>query len=109
MMYDIDRYNCSHFVAEYYAARGITVPSGTRSEWGLRFIRWMRRCFTRVDRPAQDCLVLIKYRGHGSFHVGVYDDGMVTHNHRIGQVIRTPLTLLRAGADISYWAHNGNN
>jgi hypothetical protein len=107
MTYDLETYNCSHFVAEYYAARGLQMPAGAPSAWGYRFIRWMRQHFHAIAEPAQDCLVLVKYRGHGSFHVGVYDDGMMVHNHRIGQVIRTPLPLMRRGADLTYWALNG--
>lgn len=107
--YDIDTYNCSHFVADYYAERGLQMPAGSPSDWGYRFLRWMRKHFHAIEQPQQDCLILVKYLGHNSYHIGVYDCGMMLHNHKVGQVIRTPLALMRQGAELTYWAMNGKN
>lgn len=105
--YDRETYNCSHVVADYYIERlGVTIPSGSPHDWGLRFIRWMRRTHTRVERVRQDCLILVRQRD-GSLHVGVFDDGLVTHGHSVGQVIRSPIALLRG--EITYWEYHGDN
>lgn len=105
-LYDREHYNCSHVVADYYRDRlGVIIPSGAPGAWGLRFIRWMRRTHTEIPQAAQDCLILVKQRD-GSLHVGVWDDGMMLHGHNDGQVIRSPLVLIRG--DISFWRHHGD-
>lgn len=106
--YDREHYNCSHVVAEYYRDRlGIELPSGSPAEWGLRFVKWMRARFTQSPHAVQDCLVLMRGK---TLHVGVYDDYMVMHGHTVGQVIRTPVTLLKPlYQQITYWVYNGND
>ena len=106
-LYDRESYNCSHVVADYYQQRlGVTIPQGSPSDWGLAFIRWMRRNFHTSAVPVQDCLILVRQVG-GSLHVGVWDDGLMLHGHSDGQVIRSPLALVRG--DITFWVYNGND
>ena len=106
-LYDLQNYNCSHVVADYYRDRlGVTIPCGTPEQWGLAFIRWMRSRFTQQPAAVQDCLIVVRQRC-GRLHVGVWDDGMMLHGHSDGQVIRSPLQLVRG--DITFWTYNGDD
>lgn len=106
-LYDRENYNCSHLVADYYLERlGVTIPSGSPQSWGLSFIRWMRRTHQRIPHAEQDCLILVRQRD-GSLHVGVWDTGLMLHAHSDGQVIRSPLALIRG--EITFWRYNGDH
>ena len=80
MEYDIDNYNCAHFVADWYKNKlDIDIP--VINEFGLSFAMWLRRHFTRIDRPEPHSLVIMTNRD-GTLHVGVFYGGMIRHNFK---------------------------
>jgi len=102
--YDNERYNCAHFVAEWYRNLGIEIPTGDVFE--LSFLVWMRRHFTRVPSPVDNTLVLMTIGGDR--HIGVYSDYGVYHNYKIGNshgsVVHWDLgVILRTYDEVSYW------
>lgn len=81
--YDIDNYNCAHFVAEVWKEEtgndirenlaGYLEPSGAR-----RVSMSQRRAFKRLERPCSPCVVL--FQSHRiAPHVGIYLRGRVLH------------------------------
>lgn len=73
-------YNCANFVAEWYSSRlGIEIP--VIDEFGRSFLVWMRKHFVDIDKPENDCLVLM-VNLDGTYHVGVYHDHGVYHNFK---------------------------
>ena len=105
--YHIVEYNCSHVVADYYKSRfNVTLPAGHPDNWGMRFMLFMRRRFSRIEKQEQDCLIVVKQR-NGRLHVGVWDSGMMLHGHNDGQVIRSPLALITG--ELSFWRYHGDN
>lgn len=98
-------YNCAHFVSDYYAGLGIVIP--VVNEFDTSFIVWMRRHFTRIDRPEEHALVLM-VTDAGLYHVGVFHDWKVWHNYKppvgSGSVIACELSaILRNYTKVSYW------
>lgn len=108
--YDINEWNCTHEVAEYYKLRGypVNITPVERNQWGLTFVKWMRKRFNEIDRPEQDCLITMKHKA-GGLHVGVWDRGMVHHCYEpndksIGQTIRSPLPRVKIEyKEIRFW------
>lgn len=75
-----DGYNCANFVSDWYRERlGVEIP--VINEFSRSFLVWMRRNFTDVSVPFDNCLVLM-VNGDDSYHVGVYHDGGVWHNFK---------------------------
>lgn len=75
-----DRYNCANFVSEWYRDKlGIEIP--VINEFSRSFLVWMRRNFTDITTPENNCLVLM-ITNEGTYHVGVYESGGVWHNFR---------------------------
>ena len=78
--YRRDGYNCANFVSDWYRDRlGITIP--VVNEFGRSFLVWMRKNFTDISLPEDNCLVLM-INLDGSYHVGVYHQGFVHHNFK---------------------------
>lgn len=108
--YDIDNWNCTHEVAEYYQLRGydINIDPVDSKRWGLKFVRWMRERFIEISKPEQDCLITMKHK-LGGLHVGVWDRGMVHHCYEpndktIGQTIRSPLSRVKVEyKEVRFW------
>lgn len=109
--YDIDRWNCTHEVSQWYMLNGYPhlLKSVQGKDWDISFVRWMRKRFIPVDIPEQGALVLMKNRYSGGLHVGVWDNNMVHHcyqppgNHP-GQTIRSPLGIIKtAHKEITFW------
>ncbi len=74
------KYNCAHFVAEWYETRlNIQIP--IINEFSLSFVMWLRRKFTHINKPENNCLVLM-VNNDGSYHIGVYYDYGVYHNFK---------------------------
>lgn len=116
-LYDIDHWNCTHEVSQWYALHGYTTPVKfvSSAEWDSKFIIWMRRNFTPVNKPEQGSLVVMRNKYTGGLHVGVWDNGMVHHCYQPstggpGQTIRSPVHLLKCNHVIlKYGKHNGTN
>jgi hypothetical protein len=103
--YSRDNYNCAHFVADWYAKKlGVIIPVTNLFE--LSFVHWMRRNFTRIDKPVDNCLVYMKQ--DGCTHIGVYSDYGVYHNYKRGNakgaVVHWQLGVVnRNYKKVSYW------
>lgn len=109
--YHPERWNCTHEVSQWYSIHGYTdIPDPVApNEWDLRFVRWMRKRFTPVEKPSTGCLVLMTNKFSGGKHVGVWDNGMVHHCFQppfgVGQTIRSPMSLIRAQhINITFWS-----
>ncbi|UVX30806.1 hypothetical protein S10a_00094 [Klebsiella phage VLCpiS10a] len=109
--YDVDKWNCTHEVSQWYRLNNYPhqLQSVNSSEWGVSFVRWMRKRFTPLVKPEQGALVLMKNRCSGGLHVGVWDNGMVHHCYQPpgntpGQTIRTPLSIIKCShKDVTFW------
>lgn len=78
--YTKHNYNCANFVSDWYRERlGIDIP--VVNEFDRSFIVWMRKNFTGIKQPLNDCLVLMVNQD-GSYHIGVYYDYGVYHNFK---------------------------
>lgn len=112
--YDIDHWNCTHEVAEWYELNGFgnVLRSVDRNKWDIHFVRWMRKRFIEINQPEQSCLITMKHRV-GGLHVGVWDCGMIHHCYEpndktIGQTIRSPLSHVKIEyKEIRYWRYTG--
>lgn len=113
--YDIDTWNCTHEVAQWYAINGYpgAVEPVSSLHWDSRFVLWMRRHFTPIENTEQGALVVMRNKYSGGLHVGVWDRGMVHHCFQPltggpGQTIRSPLCLLKSNHVIlRYGRYNG--
>lgn len=103
--YDYYRYNCAHFVADWYNQKlGITIPTDNCFE--LSFARWLRKHFVQIDKPQDHCIVHMQ--DVKLSHVGVYSDYGVYHNWKPtngkGSVVHSTLTRIRKSyAKVTYW------
>lgn len=108
--YENERYNCAHFVADWYRDLGIDIP--TEGVFELSFLVWMRRHFTQVTTPEENTLVLMTTSGNR--HIGVYADYGVYHNYKIGEshgsVVHWDLgVILRTYDEVTYWIWSPSN
>ncbi len=79
--YSLEHYNCAHFVADYYRDKlNIDIP--VTDEFGLSFLRWMRKHFKETNKPNDHDLVYMKT--NNSTHIGVYCGYGVYHNYKVG-------------------------
>jgi hypothetical protein len=113
-IYNTDHWNCTHEVAQWYELNGLgqVLTPVAKSEWDIRFIKWMRKHFTPIDELEQGALVVMENRYGGGLHIGVWDDGMVHHCYKpansIGQAIRSPLYIVKLTHKIiRYGRYNG--
>ncbi len=103
--YSIKDYHCAHFLAEWYETRlGVTIP--IVGEFEVSFMRWMRKHFTQIDNPVDNCLVYM-YKNKTA-HVGVYFDYGVYHNYKparsAGAVVHWDLGVVKRNFEkVSYW------
>lgn len=99
--YDINKWNCTHEVSQWYSLHGYpnAVQPVSSAEWDIKFVKWMRKNFSPIKKLEQGCLVVMKNKFTGGLHIGVWDKGMVHHCFQPstggpGQTIRSPLSLL---------------
>ena len=103
--YDPSDYNCAHFLADWYRDKlGIEIPTG--SVWELSFAVWLRRHFTEIPEPVENCVVLMTT--FGMRHIGVYSRYGVYHNYRAGKshgsVVHWELGLVKRNyQQVSFW------
>lgn len=100
--YDIDHWNCTHEVAQWYNLNGYpnSMKTVSRDAWDSTFVRWMRKNFIRIDRPEQGALVVMRNKHVGGLHIGVWDGGMIHHcfaplTGGPGQSIRSPVHMVK--------------
>jgi len=107
--YDRERYNCAHFVADWYAEK-LGIKLEVVNEFDMSFVRWMRTHFDKVNRPSENCLVRMQ---HGrSAHIGVYADNGVYHNlqsgNTNGSVVHWTLGMItRNYTKVTFWKWSG--
>jgi hypothetical protein len=76
-------YNCADFVSEWYKKQlGIKIP--VINEFDRSFLVWMRKNFTDIKSPEENCLVLM-VNPTGGYHIGIYYDYFVYHNFKPGK------------------------
>lgn len=80
--YDLENYNCAHFVAAWYSEK-LNIEMKVTDEFGLSFLRWMRKHFTKIEKPENNCLV--NMQSNKTTHIGVYSDYGVYHNYKAGK------------------------
>jgi len=109
--YCVKTWNCTHEVAQWYRINSynIDISPVDPTNWGMTFVRWMRKHFDPVASPEQGSLVLMTNKMTGGLHVGVWDNGMLHHCYQppdgsVGQTIRTPLPLVKVThRKITFW------
>lgn len=113
-IYDFDNWNCTHEVAQWYELHGYgqVLTPVEKSKWDHRFVTWMRRHFSPIEKLEQGALVVMENRYGGGLHIGVFDNGMIHHcfkpNNSIGQTIRTTLPMIKLTHKIvRYGKYNG--
>jgi hypothetical protein len=99
-------YHCAHFFADWYRENlGIEIP--VINEYSLSFVFWLRRHFTQIDQPEENCLVKMTTPTGGA-HVGVFSDFAVWHNYKVnntnGAVCRDPVGIIqRVYSEVTFW------
>ncbi|AXH72116.1 MAG: putative N-acetyltransferase [Siphoviridae sp. ctdc_1] len=109
--YDINEWNCTHEVAEWYRTNGYPdlLKGVTKERWDLHFVRFMRKKFLPLEKYEQGALVLMTNKYTGGLHVGVWDRGMIHHCYAPadgspGQTIRSPIGFVKnAHKNITFW------
>ena len=103
--YSLNDYNCAHFVADWYRDKlNIEIP--VTDEFGLSFLRWMRKHFVKVDKPVTNDLVYM--HSNNTAHIGVYADYGVYHNHKAGKakgsVVHWDIGVINRNYDkVTFW------
>ena len=101
-----NKYHCAHFVADWYKEKlDIEIP--IVREFEISFVFWMRRHFTQIPIPEENCLVKMKTRQDAA-HVGVFSDFSVYHNYKAndgnGAVCRWPLGIIQRNyKEVTFW------
>jgi len=103
--YNYDNYNCAHFVSDWYKEKlNIEIP--ITNQFDMSFVRWLRKNFTEIDKPINNCLVVMKDKKLN--HIGVYSDYGVYHNYQVsnkhGSVQHWPLGVVKRNfKKVTYW------
>ena len=74
-------FNCAHFVALWYQEK-LSIEIPIVNEFELSFVRWMRKHFTKIESPEDNCLV--KMQSNNDNHIGIYSNYGVYHNYKAG-------------------------
>lgn len=109
--YDIEKWNCTHEVAQWYSVNGFddVLKGVSVKEWDISFVRFMRKKFVPLMSAEQSALVLMTNKYTGGLHVGVWDRGMIHHCYAPpdgspGQTIRSPIGIVKnAHKNITFW------
>ena len=101
--YDINTYNCLHFVVEaqrelFGRDLSFLLDGLNRREDGMFNLGGMAKFkgFRRLPSPRDECLVLLRGAGADDTHVGTFLDGKVLHISRAG-VQFLPLEVVKLG------------
>ena len=109
--YDAKTYNCAHHMAKTLNDRvGAEISFSDGDEWQVQFLRKLKRDFTKIRLPVDNCLVVMSDLS-GGLHVGVYRNYLVEHNHKssaaAGSVIMSDLGTIRSQYKrIRYYDYN---
>ena len=97
--YHKERFNCAHWaIDEINKAHGIGIKFEDGDAWQASFLPFLRGYFKPVDRPVDECLVVMTTQSN-TLHVGIYRDFAVHHNYNFGSsgcVIISDMGSIRA-------------
>jgi len=83
ILYDKQKYNCAHHaINRINECHNTDIHFADGDEWQVSFIRMMRKRFTEVSKPVNNCLVVMTSRG--VFHLGFFTNWMIEHNYNTG-------------------------
>lgn len=97
--YNKESYNCAHHaIAVINSAVGSNIHFSDGDEWQVEFLRKLKKEFTRIKKPVDNCLVVMNDLT-GGFHLGVYNNFQVEHNYNpmtgAGSVVKSDLGTIR--------------
>ena len=97
--YHKERFNCAHWaINEINNVHGTNIKFEDGDAWQASFLPFLRGYFKPVDRPVDECLVVMTTQSN-SFHVGIYRNFSVHHNYNFGSsgcVIISDMGSIRA-------------
>ena len=97
--YHKERINCAHWaINEINKAHGTSIKFEDGDAWQASFLPFLRGYFKPVDRPVDECLVVMTTQSN-TLHVGIYRDFAVHHNYNFGSsgcVIISDMGSIRA-------------
>ena len=92
--------NCAHFVAQFF-----NVPAPDDE---AKFIRWMRKNFTPIEKAEEGCLIVVG----PPLHVGVYTDWSVKHMQNEadgGQLVKVEMAIFKQTyKNIRFYRHGAD-
>lgn len=86
--YDASSWNCATLVA---TKLGLQLAPG--EEWGIEFVRRLRRHGRRLEQPEHGSVVVMSHR-NGTLHLGLVDGAKVLHADDSANTCRTPLQII---------------
>lgn len=97
--YHKERFNCAHWaINEINKVHGTSIKFEDGDAWQASFLPFLRGYFKPVDRPVEECLVVMTTQSN-TLHVGIYRDFAVHHNYNFGSsgcVIISDMGSIRA-------------
>ena len=97
--YHKERFNCAHWaINEINNVHGTKIKFEDGDAWQASFLPFLRGYFNPVDRPVEECLVVMTTQSN-TLHVGIYRDFAVHHNYNFGSsgcVIISDMGSIRA-------------
>lgn len=97
--YHKERFNCAHWaINEINKVHGTSIKFEDGDAWQASFLPFLRGYFKPVDRPVDECLVVMTTQSN-TLHVGIYRDFAVHHNYNFGSsgcVIISDMGSIRA-------------
>lgn len=97
--YHKERFNCAHWaINEINKVHGTSIKFEDGDAWQASFLPFLRGYFKPVDRPFDECLVVMTTQSN-TLHVGIYRDFAVHHNYNFGSsgcVIISDMGSIRA-------------
>lgn len=97
--YHKERFNCAHWaIDQINKVHGTSIKFEDGDAWQASFLPFLRGYFKPVDRPVDECLVVMTTQSN-TLHVGIYRDFAVHHNYNFGSsgcVIISDMGSIRA-------------
>ena len=97
--YHKERFNCAHWaISEINKSHGTNIRFEDGDAWQASFLHFLRGYFKPVDKPVEECLVVMTTQSN-TLHVGIYRDFSVHHNYNFGSsgcVIISDMGSIRA-------------
>ena len=107
--YDLERYNCLHFVCDMMKAGFGREMSYDTIMSGIRGDRSTRRMFELLEKPQEGCLCLFDFVVGDESHVGLFYNGNVLHITERGVRHQPVFEVLLGYSGVKYYAYRHNN